>query len=265
MAIETSQHEPRFAIVVPVFNEAENIGSFCRKAVGELPGNYEVLICYDFEADNTLPALKGLATDQKPANIRLVKNDLGKGVRYAIEAGMRAAQAPVVVVMMADLSDDFAKIEEMVRHVEAGALVVCGSRYMPGGSQVGGPLLKKVLSRTAGLTMRWLAGFPVHDPTNSFKAYSRTFLNNTPIESTAGFCLGIELAVKAHLIGGEVVEVPVSWLDRSAGQSRFQLWKWLPHYLRWYFLAFRHSRRAIALVAALVTLMIIAGWFALKN
>ena len=73
---------------------------------------------------------------------------------------------------------------------------------MKGGRQVGGPWLKGLLSRMAGLTLHWLSGLPTHDPTNSFKAYRRDFLQRTTIESTAGFCLGLELTVKAHFNGG---------------------------------------------------------------
>jgi glycosyltransferase involved in cell wall biosynthesis len=248
---------PRYSVVVPVFNEADNIGLFCRKARADLHGDFELLVCYDFEGDNTLPAIEALKSEERPVSLRLVKNDLGKGVRYAIEAGMRAARAPVVLVTMADLSDDFSGVEKMVARVEAGADVVCGSRYVKGGEQRGGPRLKGLLSRTAGLSMRWLAGFPVHDPTNSFKAYSRSFLQRTPIESTAGFCLGLELTVKAHVAGGRVEEVPARWVDRTAGQSRFRLWKWLPHYLRWYLYAFGHSRRAAALLAAGIVLLVV--------
>jgi len=227
----------RYSIVLPVFNEADNIGPFCQRANKELPPDFELLICYDQDNDSTLPALA--AVTDKPANIRLIKNDLGPGVRYAIEAGIRAAAAPVVVVMMADLSDDFVRVEEMVTRVEHGADVVCGSRYMKGGAQIGGPRFKKFLSRTAGTTLHWFAGLPVHDPTNSFKAYKKSFLDKERIESTAGFVLGLELTVKAHLHGGRVEEVPVVWTDRSAGASRFRLWKWLPHYLHWYFVALR--------------------------
>ena len=117
---------------------------------------------------------------------------------------------------------------------------------MKGGQQIGGPWLKKLMSRTAGVTLCRFAGLPTHDPTNSFKAYSKSFLDRTPIESTAGFCLGLELTVKAHLAGGVVREVPATWTDRTAGESRFRLWKWLPHYLKWYFHAFsrRPQRRA---------------------
>jgi glycosyltransferase involved in cell wall biosynthesis len=219
--------------VVPVYNEGAHIGVFCQRARAELPPGFELLICYDFDGDDTLPALAALpAADRAP--VRLVRNSLGKGVRNAIVAGFRAATAPVIVVMMADLSDDFSRVGDMVAGVEAGAAVACGSRYMRGGRQIGGPWLKKLLSRTAGLSLHWIAGVPSHDPTNSFKAYRREFLDRTPIESVAGFCLAMELTVKAHFAGERVVEVPATWRDRTEGQSRFRLVAWLPHYLRWY-------------------------------
>lgn len=230
---------PRYSMVVPVFNEAETIGPLCRAALASWPPGYELLVCYDFEGDSTLPALAALPAAEKPAALRLVKNDLGRGVRFAIEAGMRAARAPVVVVSMVDLSDDYGKLETMVEGVERGADVVAASRYMPGGRQIGGPWLKGQLSRLGGLSLRALTGLPTHDPTNSFKAYGKAFLDRTPIESPAGFALGLELTVKAHFGGGRVEEVPATWRDRTAGESRFQLWKWLPLYLRWYFWAIR--------------------------
>src|SRR6185436_11148862 len=161
----------RYSVVVPVYNEGDNIARLCRKARAELPPGYELLICYDFDEDNTLPALAALPDDQKPPITRPVRNRLGRGVRYAIDAGMRAAQAPVVLVTMADLSDDLARVEEMIARVERGADVVSGSRYMTGGRQVGGPWLKSLMSRVAGISLRRLTGLPTFDPTNSFKAY----------------------------------------------------------------------------------------------
>jgi glycosyltransferase involved in cell wall biosynthesis len=226
-------------VVVPVFHEAENIGPFCRAVLAAFPPGYELLVCYDMEEDRTLPALAALPAEEKPALVRLIRNDLGRGVRYAIEAGMRAARAPVVIITMVDLSDDYRIVEEMVAHAEAGAAVVCPSRYMPGGRQIGGPWLKNLLSRTAGLSLHWLAGVPTRDATNSFKAYRRDFLERTPIESAAGFSLGLELVVKAHFSGEWVDEIPATWLDRTAGKSRFRLAAWLPLYLRWYFWALR--------------------------
>ena len=89
----------------------------------------------------------------------------------------------------------------MVALARDGADVVSASRYMRGGHQIGGPPLKRLMSRTAGLTLHWFAGVPTHDPTNNFKLYSRRFLDTVTIESTAGFELALELTVKATLAG----------------------------------------------------------------
>lgn len=228
----------RYSVVVPVYNEGSNIARFCEQAKALLPPGGEFLFVYDFDEDDTLVALASLRSDQKPAVVRTVKTR-GRGVRDALVTGLGAATAPVVLVMMADLSDEFAKADEMIRRAEGGADVVCASRYVRGGKQIGGPRLKGILSRVAGLTLHRLAGLPVHDPTNSFKAYRREFLQSTPVESSQGFVLGLELTVKAHFGGGRVEEVPAVWVDRAAGSSRFRLARWLPHYLKWYLWAFR--------------------------
>jgi hypothetical protein len=86
----------------------------------------------------------------------------------------------------------------------------------------------------AGLSLYHLAGIGTHDSTTNFRAYSREVLRRVRVESTHGFELGLELTVKAHALGLKVDEVPSTWLDRSAGTSRFRMWKWLPVYLHWY-------------------------------
>jgi hypothetical protein len=131
----------------------------------------------------------------------------------------------------------------MVSLARGGADVVAASRYMRGGRQLGGRYLQRTLSRTAGLTLHWFGGVPTHDPTNNFKLYSRRFLDAVTIESRAGFELALELTVKATLAGRRIAEVPTTWRDRTAGQSNFRLRKWLPHYLRWYAVAFRGRLR----------------------
>lgn len=224
-----------YSIVVPVYNEGENIHEFCRRAVTELPSGFELLVCYDFPEDTTLRAIDELPDASRPVGLRLVENRLGPGVRNAIVSGFEAAQAPIVIVMMADLSDDFSKVEEMLERAGSGATVVAASRYIRGGKQVGGPLLKSTLSRVAGVTLHLLSGLPTHDPTNSFKAYRREFLKSTEIESTVGFCLAMELTLKAHFSGLRVEEIPATWWDRNKGTSRFRLWAWMPHYMYWYF------------------------------
>ena len=109
---------------------------------------------------------------------------------------------------------------------------------MKGGHQKGGPVLKQLLSRCAGLSLYYLAGLPTHDATNSFKIYSKKFLRHTKIESDGGFELGIELTVKGHFSGYKVTEVPTTWTYLSK-ESRFYLKKWLPKYVKWYFFALK--------------------------
>ena len=229
---------PRLSIVLPVYNEGANIEWVLRGIAEKVSARpREILVVYDFEEDDTLPAVRVLQTQYE--EIRLHRNDLGRGVLKALRSGFAAARAPEVLVMMADGSDEPEVVDAMLARAEAGADVVAGSRYMAGGRQVGGPLLKRTLSRLAGLSLHWLAGVPIHDPTSNFKLYSRRLLDRVTIESEAGFELALELTVKAYLLGLRIEEVPTTWRDRTAGESRFALWKWLPHYLRWYLAAFR--------------------------
>jgi len=236
------------SIVCPVYNEADNIERLFDRLRASISVASEVIVVYDRDDDNTVPVVRTVASSY-PFNIRLVKNMYGRGALNAIKTGFASAQSAAVLVVMADLSDDLTSAGEMYRLVaEQGFDVVCGSRYMRGGRQLGGPRLKKTLSRLAGLTLHHLCGLPVHDVTNSFKMYRRDFLDHVTIESDGGFEIGMELVVKAHVNGGRVTEVPSTWTDRVAGKSRFQLWRWLPKYLRWYFYAFRRrgGRRAQA-------------------
>ena len=202
---------------------------------------HEILVVYDFDEDPTvpvdrrgsaaeLPAVRGLSQRPRP---RRAQRDEGRDRRH------RAA--PYVLITMADGSDEPHVVDPMVALARDGADVVAASRYMRGGRQIGGPLLKRLMSRTAGLTLHWFAGVPTHDPTNNFKLYARRFLDAVTIESTAGFELALELTVKATLAGRRVAEVPTTWRDRTAGQSNFKLRKWLPHYLHWYRAGVRRS------------------------
>jgi glycosyltransferase involved in cell wall biosynthesis len=192
----------------------------------------EILVVYDFDEDTTVPVVERLRAEIP--EVRLHRNRIGRGVLNALKAGFMAASAPYVVVMMADASDNPEDVDALVKRAEAGADVVAAARYMRGGRQIGGPRLKRLLSRTAGLSLHWLAGVPTHDPTNNFKLYSKRLLEQVPIESQAGFELALELTVKAHALGMRVEEVPTTWRDRTAGASRFRMWQWIPHYLRWY-------------------------------
>jgi len=232
---------PLLSIVVPVYNEAENITPVLRNLVGAVKtAPYEVLIVYDHDADTTVPVVERLVPEMP--QLRLERNDLGRGVLNAIRTGFQVARAPFVLVTMADGSDEPEAIDPMLARARAGADVVAGSRYVKGGGQQGGPLLKRTLSRAAGLSLHMLGRLPIHDATSNFRMYSRRLLDAVTIESTAGFELALELTVKAQRLGMRVDEVPTMWHDRTAGQSRFRMWHWLPHYLHWYWVAFGSRR-----------------------
>lgn len=220
------------SLVVPVYNEAENIEPLLRTIESLVTEAHETLIVYDFEEDSTVPVARRLSSEVN--GIRLIRNDLGRGVLFALQKGFASASGDVVCVVMADLSDDISQIDQLAASVRAGAAVVTPSRYMKGGEQVGGPFLKRNISRLAGISLHMLTGIGTHDPTNNFKAYARSFLDEVQIESGGGFEIALELSVKAHLLGREIREIPTKWVDRTSGESRFRLLKWLPSYLRWY-------------------------------
>lgn len=219
--------------MIPVYNEGENVTPTLRGVVEKTRVRpLEVLVVHDFDEDTTVPVVKRLQGELP--ELRLHKNTLGRGVLNAMKSGLRAARAPLVLITMGDGSDDPSDIDAMYELARDGADVVAGSRYVSGGRQLGGPLLKRTMSRTAGLSLHWLGGLPIHDATSNYRLYSKRLLNQVTIESKGGFELGLELTVKAYRLGYKVAEVPTTWRDRTAGQSRFQLWSWLPRYLHWY-------------------------------
>jgi dolichol-phosphate mannosyltransferase len=229
--------EPELSIVIPVYNEGDAVEPVLRDLWAAIQATKELIVVWDFDGDTTRPVVERLVPELP--GLRGLRNDLGRGVLNAMRAGIAASRGSLVLISMADGSDEPAIVDSMVDLGRAGAAVVSASRYMRGGHQVGGPRLKRVLSRVAGLTLHWFGGVATYDPTNNFKLYRRDFLDEVTIQSEAGFELALELTVKATLAGRRVAEVPTTWRDRTAGESHFRLRQWLPHYLRWYLVALR--------------------------
>jgi hypothetical protein len=94
------------------------------------------------------------------------------------------------------------------------------------------------MSRTAGRSLGIIGRVGTSDATNSFKAYSTSFVREVDIHSRSGFEIGLELTAKARRLRRPVAEISTIWLDRTAGESNFDLKTWLPKYLRWYRFAF---------------------------
>jgi len=232
---------PSVSVVVPVYNEGPGIAGLVDRLFGVLPGDAEVLVVYDSPEDTTAAPLAEYARSEP--RLRPLHNTYGRGPAHALRYGFDSALSPVTVVTMADDSDDITQIPDLVGLVRDGNVIAAASRYMRGGEQVGGPLLKKLLSRTAGISLYWLGRVGTRDATNSFKAYDTKFVREAGIESESGFEMGIELVAKARRRRLPVAEIPTSWKDRTEGESRFRVMKWLPRYLRWYFHAFGPRRR----------------------
>lgn len=227
---------PRTSIVIPAYEEADTIGPVLHRLSEQVELPHEVLVVVDDPADGTIPVVE--AFDPTGEVARVVINDHARGPAHAIRAGFKAAASPVVVVTMADGSDDPAQIDVLTRLVERGVVLAAASRYMQGGQQVGGSRTKKAMSAGAGSSLRVLARTGISDATNSFKAYDKSFVESVGIHSHAGFEVGIELVAKARRTRQMMAEIPTIWLDRSIGDSKFQLMTWLPEYLRWYRFAF---------------------------
>ncbi len=227
---------PRTTIVIPAYQEGESIVTCLRLLADAVSVSFEAVVVVDTPDDTTIPFVEKYAVQDD--RFQVVVQDYGRGPARAIRYGMDHAEAPVVVVTMADGSDDVRIIDDLVRLVERGFAVVAASRYMAGGRQVGGPKLKGTMSMVAGRTLHTFARIGTHDPTNSFKAYSTKYLRSVTIESQDGFELALELTAKARRRHLPIAEIPSIWLDRTEGESNFQMAEWLPKYMRWYFHAF---------------------------
>jgi dolichol-phosphate mannosyltransferase len=227
---------PRVAVVIPAYNEGEQVVPVLERLTEAITLPCEVLVVMDDESDSTWPVV--VRYSQQDPRVRPFLNTLGRGPANAIHAGLTATVAPVAVVTMADGCDDPMQIDTLTRLVERGVVVASASRYARSGQQVGGPLFKGLLSRLAGLSLYYFARVGTRDATNSFKAYSTEFIREVGIESDRGFEIGIELVAKARRHRLPVAEIPTIWLDRTFGVSNFRLTAWMPRYLRWYFYAF---------------------------
>jgi dolichol-phosphate mannosyltransferase len=227
---------PTVSIVIPVYNEGEEIQVCLTRIIEAVSSPFEIIVVFDSPGDTTVPYLEQYS--RKDSRVVGMLNTYEAGAANAIRYGIDHANGTSVVVTMADGSDDPRQIDGLAALVERGVAVAAASRYMPGGQQVGAPRLKATLSRLAGKSLYWLARVGTRDATNSFKGYARSFVYDVGIDSRAGFEMGLELTVKAKRLGLPIAEIPTIWLERQAGISNFKLGAWIPHYLRWYRLAF---------------------------
>ena len=182
---QTHSHISQLDIVVPVYNEGENILALLDSLRTHVKTPLRVLICFDHDNDTTLPAVAGYPKSDS-LELAPVKNE-GKGAHGAIMTGFAASQSSAVLVMPADDDYNAPMLDTMLAKMEAEhADIVCASRFMPGGCMKGCPLLKATLVRVSSFTLHYCARLPTHDASNGFRLFSRRVITEIPIESQRG-------------------------------------------------------------------------------
>lgn len=229
------------SVVIPVYNEAGNIGPTLDALEQHIPVPHEVIVVYDHDEDTTLPELRRrLGTSP---HLRVVMNRVVRGPSGALRQGFAVARGQRVLVVMADQSDDFAQIPRLLDLVPAHADIACPSRYCPGGEQyLSTATLKVWAPRTAGFLLRLLSGLDTYDPTNSFKMYSAEVLRNISLVSRVSFSVTLEIVAKAHGLRYRIIEMPTVWRDRSVGTTKFKIGRSIIAYLPWFWLAILGAR-----------------------
>lgn len=205
------------SVVVPTYNEAGNVAELCRRIGGVLPDAH-VLVVDDNSPDGTADEARGAGAD---VLVRAGKAGLGAAYRAGFERAL-AAGADVCVQMDADLSHDPRDLPALVGNVELGADLAIGSRYVPGGATVDWPWQRRLLSRWGNRYAAGVLGLAVNDATAGFRAYSADALRRMDYSTVRadGYGFQVEMTHRLVRIGGRIVEVPITFRDRTIGTSK---------------------------------------------
>jgi len=234
------------SILLPVRNEGINLRIMVKllKAVVEVP--HELLIVYDSADDDSVPVIQNMQNDY--SNLRLVHNQMGRGVVNAIRAGVEAAVGDYILLFAADEVGPVLAIEDMLALAQEGCDMVSCSRYAHGGRRLGGSAIGGLLSRIANRIFHQLAGCVFSDATTGIKLFRRRLFPTLNLEARPiGWAVTFEMAMKAQLAGWTLGEVPVISIDRLyGGKSTFRLGPWTAEYLRWFIWGVRNLRKVPA-------------------
>ena len=213
----------RVTVVVPTYNEADNIDTVIR-AVRQVLPVATVLVVDDGSPDGTADLAEALGRELGQVEVvrRTTKDGLGAayraGLRHAIDQG-----AEICVQMDADLSHDPASLPALVAVVEYGADLAIGSRYVPGGITLNWPRRRRWVSRWGNRYAAGVLGLAINDATAGYRAYRTTILERMEFDSVSaeGYGFQIEMSYRIVRLGGKVVEFPITFRDRMEGVSKF--------------------------------------------
>lgn len=211
----------RFLIVIPTYNEAENIQPLVESILKTVP-SVEILVVDDGSPDGTGKIVDGIATREKRVHALHRKGKLGLGTAYVagfkwgLERGFDA-----LIEMDADFSHDPKYLPQMLKSLESHDVVI-GSRYVPGGGTLNWGLGRKILSRGGSFYARTILGVPVRDLTGGFNGWRRSVVQAVDIGSlrSDGYSFQIELKYRAFLTGAKITEFPIVFEDRKVGKSK---------------------------------------------
>lgn len=212
----------RATVVVPTFNEIENIERLLREVRAVMP-TARVLVVDDGSPDGTADLVERLSAEL--GNIDVMRRIDKQGLGHAYRAGLRRAiddGAEICVQMDADLSHDPAVLPALITNVEHGADLAIGSRYVPGGLTVNWPKRRRSLSRWGNRYAAGVLGLAINDATAGYRAYSSAALERMEFETVQAEGYGFQVEMTYRLVsqGGKVVEFPISFKDRTEGASK---------------------------------------------
>jgi len=211
----------RALVVIPTFNEAESVVEVLDRVLVADP-RVDVLVVDDGSPDGTAKLVLDRALDEPRVHLmeRSGKQGLGAAYRAGFGWGLERGY-DALVEMDADLSHPPERLPTLLDGL-AGADLVIGSRYVPGGRTVNWSRTREAISRGGNAYVRLALGVPVHDCTAGYRAYRREVLEELPVESVRsnGYCFQIEMAHKTWQEGFRVVEVPITFTERASGVSK---------------------------------------------
>lgn len=215
----------RTLVVLPTYQEAENIEAFLRRVREALPA-VDVLVVDDNSPDGTGELADKVAADAGQIDVlhRPVKDGLGNAYREGFGAGL-ARHYEAIVQMDVDFSHDPAVVHALIARLEDGADVAIGSRYVPGGSTPNWPAFRRGLSKWGNRYAGAVLTLPVRDATSGFRAYRADALRAIDVAGTRanGYAFQMEVAYRLATGGHTVVEVPIIFTDRVRGTSKMSV------------------------------------------
>jgi dolichol-phosphate mannosyltransferase len=224
--IRRSAHEParasRVAVVLPTYNEIENIDEVLRRTRAAL-AHATVIVVDDGSPDGTADRVEVLRRFDR--NLRLIHRTrkLGLGSAYRTGFGVALAEGfDILVEMDSDLSHDPAVLPQLVGAIESGADLAIGSRYVRGGSAPDWPFARRLISRLGCSYARVMLRVPVADATSGFRAYRAAALEAIDLDQVRadGYGFQVETAYRVHAVGGAITEIPIEFRDRVLGRSK---------------------------------------------